>query len=167
MAPLILWFAGGALWFVTLGDRRGLGAIVAVAVLAGAAHYLLPGALGVPKLAVSDYKGVAYARKFPDNQRTYERACGYAPKGHTARELPFWVAIPYDRQSASVGNGSMVAFAADSHAAVDAFYAAAIAAGGTDEGAPGLRPHYHPDYYGAYVRDLDGNKLCAVCHHAG
>jgi hypothetical protein len=74
MAPLLLWFAGGALWFVTLGDKRGLGAIVVVAVLAAIAHYTLPGALGIPKLAVSDYKGVAYARKFPDNKRTYERA---------------------------------------------------------------------------------------------
>jgi catechol 2,3-dioxygenase-like lactoylglutathione lyase family enzyme len=49
---------------------------------------------------------------------------------------------------------------------VDAFYAAALAAGASDEGAPGLRPHYHPNYYGAYVRDPDGNKLCAVCHGA-
>jgi predicted lactoylglutathione lyase len=58
----------------------------------------------------------------------------------------------------------MVAFGAQSREAVDAFHAAALAAGGSDEGAPGLRAHYHPNYYGAYVRDLDGNKLCAVCH---
>jgi catechol 2,3-dioxygenase-like lactoylglutathione lyase family enzyme len=50
--------------------------------------------------------------------------------------------------------------------AVDAFHAAALAAGGTDEGRPGIREHYHPNYYGAYVRDPDGNKICVVCHHA-
>jgi len=58
-----------------------------------------------------------------------------------------------------------VAFEAASRAAVDAFHAAALAAGGTHEGPPGIREHYHPDYYGAYVRDLDGNKLCVVCHN--
>jgi catechol 2,3-dioxygenase-like lactoylglutathione lyase family enzyme len=59
----------------------------------------------------------------------------------------------------------MVEFEAPTRAAVDAFHAAALAAGASDEGAPGLRPHYHPNYYGAYVRDPDGNKLCAVCHN--
>ncbi len=73
MAPLILWLAGGLLWFVALGDRRGMGLIVAAAVLSVAVHYLAPSMLGIPKLAVSDYKGVSYARKFPDNKRTYER----------------------------------------------------------------------------------------------
>ena len=74
MAPLLLWLAGGVLWFVALGDRRGIAAIVGVAVLAAAVHYVAPPVLGIPKLAVSDYKGVSYARKFPDNQRIYERA---------------------------------------------------------------------------------------------
>ena len=50
------------------------------------------------------------------------------------------------------------------HADLDAFYAAAMELGGTDEGAPGVRPQYHRKYYGAYVRDLDGNKIQAVCH---
>ena len=71
---------------------------------------------------------------------------------------------PYDGNAARAGNGVHVALIASSRAAVDAFHAAALAAGGTDEGAPGLRPHYHENYYGAYVRDLDGNKLQAVCH---
>jgi catechol 2,3-dioxygenase-like lactoylglutathione lyase family enzyme len=57
-----------------------------------------------------------------------------------------------------------VAFAARSRAEVDDFYKAAMAAGGTDNGAPGLRPQYHPDYYGAFVRDPDGNNIEAVCH---
>ena len=74
MAPLLLWLAGGVLWFVALGDRRGILAIVAVAILSAAVHYVAPAVLGIPKLAVSDYKGVSYARKFPDNKRTYERA---------------------------------------------------------------------------------------------
>ncbi|MDM0112605.1 VOC family protein [Variovorax sp. J22R133] len=59
-----------------------------------------------------------------------------------------------------------VAFRVDTRAAVDAFYAAAISAGGTDNGGPGLRAHYHPDYYGAFVRDPDGHNIEAVCHHA-
>ena len=58
-----------------------------------------------------------------------------------------------------------VAFRADSRAQVDAFHAAALAAGGQDNGAPGLRPHYHPNYYGAFVLDPDGHNVEAVCHN--
>ena len=57
-----------------------------------------------------------------------------------------------------------VAFTAKSRAEVDAFYHAAIAAGGKDNGPPGLRPHYHANYYGAFVLDPDGNNIEAVCH---
>ncbi|MBN9429021.1 MAG: VOC family protein [Burkholderiales bacterium] len=57
-----------------------------------------------------------------------------------------------------------VAFRVQSRALVDAFYQAALAAGGRDNGAPGLRPHYHPDYYGAFVLDPDGHNIEAVCH---
>jgi catechol 2,3-dioxygenase-like lactoylglutathione lyase family enzyme len=71
-----------------------------------------------------------------------------------------WIVRPYDKQPAARGNGWMVALEAPSRAAVDAAHAAALAGEGTDEGAPGHRPHsFAPDYYGAYVRDLDGNKL--------
>jgi catechol 2,3-dioxygenase-like lactoylglutathione lyase family enzyme len=73
-----------------------------------------------------------------------------------------WVTQPYDGKAASVGNGSMPAFLAASRDAVDAFHAAALAHGGTDEGAPGLRP-YGTSFYACYVRDPDGNKLSAVC----
>jgi catechol 2,3-dioxygenase-like lactoylglutathione lyase family enzyme len=59
-----------------------------------------------------------------------------------------------------------VAFRVPSRAAVDAFHRAAIAAGGRDNGAPGLRPNYHPNYYGAYVLDPDGHNIEAVCHEA-
>ena len=79
-------------------------------------------------------------------------------------ETVFWVVLPFNRQVATVGNGTHIAFNAKDRAAVDAFHATALANGGADEGPPGLRPHYHADYYGAYVRDLDGNKLQAVCH---
>ena len=63
--------------------------------------------------------------------------------------------------------GTHVAFAVETRAEVDAFYRAAIAAGGRDNGAPGLRPEYHPDYYGAFVFDPDGNNIEAVCHRPG
>ena len=59
-----------------------------------------------------------------------------------------------------------VAFRVASRAIVDAFYRAAIAAGGRDNGPPGLRPHYHPNYYGAFVLDPDGHNVEAVCHDA-
>ncbi len=63
-----------------------------------------------------------------------------------------------------VGEGFHVAFVVEKRALVDAFYKAAIAAGGTDNGKPGLRPYYHPDYYGAFVLDSDGHNIEAVCH---
>jgi catechol 2,3-dioxygenase-like lactoylglutathione lyase family enzyme len=80
-----------------------------------------------------------------------------------ARELGVWIGKPFDQQPASIGNGTMVAFRANSWEAVDNFHAAALSHGGSSEGAPGLRLHYHPDFYAAYVRDPDGNKLAAVC----
>jgi catechol 2,3-dioxygenase-like lactoylglutathione lyase family enzyme len=79
------------------------------------------------------------------------------------RELGFWIGKPFDGRPASVGNGSMAAFSAPSWRAVDDFYAAALAHGGICDGAPGLRLHYAPDFYAAYVRDPDGNKIAAVC----
>ncbi len=76
----------------------------------------------------------------------------------------FVIGRPYDREAASVGNGQMVALLAASRSVVDEAYAIALCHGGTDEGAPGLRAEYHANYYGAYFRDPDGNKLCVVCH---
>ena len=75
----------------------------------------------------------------------------------------FWVQLPFDRSPATPGNGMHFCFRAESAAAVDAFHAAALRAGGRDDGPPGLRPDYTPNYYAAFVRDLDGNKLEAVC----
>jgi len=83
------------------------------------------------------------------------------------RELALWVGKPFDQRAATTGNGTMVAFKARSWKEVDEFHAAALASGGSSEGAPGLRPHYGPDFYAAYVRDPDGNKLAAVCRGLG
>lgn len=82
---------------------------------------------------------------------------------HGATELALWVCRPFDGEPATVGNGAMVALAAKSWQQVDAFHAAALSHGGTSAGAPGLRLQYQPDFYAAYVRDPDGNKLAVVC----
>lgn len=73
----------------------------------------------------------------------------------------FWIS-----QGNAVKPPIHIAFRVSSRAAVDAFYKAAIAAGGKDNGTPGLRTHYHPSYYGAYVLDPDGHNIEAVCHEA-
>jgi catechol 2,3-dioxygenase-like lactoylglutathione lyase family enzyme len=73
-----------------------------------------------------------------------------------------WATRPYDGKPATVGNGSMPALLAGDEAAVRAFHAAGLAAGGRDEGAPGYRP-YGPSFYACYLRDPDGNKISAVC----
>ena len=78
----------------------------------------------------------------------------------------FLIGRPFDGQPHAAGNGQMVAFLAQSRAQVDQVHALALQHGGSCEGPPGLRPHYHPDYYGAYFRDPDGNKLCVCCHAA-
>ena len=90
---------------------------------------------------------------------------GYATWATAPETAPqFLVLRPLDGRPASVGNGTTIGFEARARATVDAFHAAALAAGGRCEGPPGLRPQYHPDYYGTYVRDPDGHKLCCVCH---
>ena len=80
-------------------------------------------------------------------------------------QRPFFVICkPYNGQPQQSGNGQMVAFTArDRQQVIDA-YQTALAQGGVCEGPPGLRTHYHADYFGAYFRDLDDNKLCVVCH---
>jgi catechol 2,3-dioxygenase-like lactoylglutathione lyase family enzyme len=82
-------------------------------------------------------------------------AAGFGTKGK-----PFFWLAGGGKQTPHVH----IAFAAGNRAEVDAFYKAAIAAGGKDNGAPGLRAHYHPTYYGAFVLDADGNNVEAVCH---
>lgn len=78
-------------------------------------------------------------------------------------QVALWLCTPFDGRPAGVGNGTMVAFAARDWQQVRDFHAAALARGGGSEGEPGLRPHYNPDFFAAYVRDPDGNKLAAVC----
>lgn len=75
-----------------------------------------------------------------------------------------WIGVPSNGLPASYGNGTNVAFLAARRALVDAFHKKDLELGGTNEGKPGLRLEVHPDFYAAYVRDLDGNKLVAVCH---
>jgi catechol 2,3-dioxygenase-like lactoylglutathione lyase family enzyme len=84
-----------------------------------------------------------------------DQMCGFGEDGK-----PYlWIA---ERGEAS--SPVHVALAAVDHPAVDAFHAAAIADGGTENGPPGVRPHYHRNYYGAFVLDADGNNIEAVCH---
>jgi len=88
-----------------------------------------------------DFPGAAgYGRKFPE----------------------FWIQAPHDGAKASVGNGVHVSFLANAKEEVDAFHAKALSLGAQDEGAPGLRPEYDKNYYAAFVRDLDGNKIEAM-----
>lgn len=108
-------------------------------------------------LAVMD--ALSLPLKFCDAARPW---AGWMAAGQ-ARPL-FVLAHPHDGAAAAPGNGQMVALLAPSRAAVDLAHAAALQHGGRCEGPPGLRPHYHPDYYGAYFRDVDGNKIGICCH---
>ncbi|HEX3883325.1 MAG TPA: VOC family protein [Stellaceae bacterium] len=94
--------------------------------------------LGVERLAVDGAKFAGYG---------------------TGKQAFFWIG-----EREEVVSGVHVAFAAPDRAMVDAFHAAAIAAGGHDNGPPGLRPRYHGNYYGAFVLDPDGHNIEAVCH---
>ena len=98
-------------------------------------------------------KPLGIERLFADGQT----ASGYG----VGKRAFFWIGT-----REAVMTGTHVAFGAPDHATVDAFYAAALAAGGRDNGAPGLRPHYHPDYYGAFVLDPDGHNIEAVYRHS-
>lgn len=89
---------------------------------------------------------------------TFPFAAGYG------RRFPeFWIQQPHDGQPASVGNGAHVCFMAGLPQEVDAFHRKALELGARDEGPPGFRKEYSPDYYAAFARDLDGNKIEAVC----
>ena len=80
-----------------------------------------------------------------------------------AEELALWVCSPFNNSCATPGNGTMVGLRANTWAEVQEFYDAALNNGGTSEGAPALRPQYAKDFYAAYVRDPDGNKIAAIC----
>jgi catechol 2,3-dioxygenase-like lactoylglutathione lyase family enzyme len=91
-------------------------------------------------------------------------AVGFGPPGpesdFQSGKPSFWIG----EEPTPGGSHVHVAFLAPSRASVDAFYEAALAAGAKDNGPPGLRPQYHANYYGAFVFDLDGNNIEAVCH---
>jgi catechol 2,3-dioxygenase-like lactoylglutathione lyase family enzyme len=91
-----------------------------------------------------------------------EHSGGVSATGYGDDDTWFWIA----EQNPTRGMLHVAIRAAD-RASVDAFHSEALAAGGRDNGAPGLRPHYHPDYYGAFVLDPDGHNIEAVCHQPG
>jgi catechol 2,3-dioxygenase-like lactoylglutathione lyase family enzyme len=114
-------------------------------------------------------RALAFYRPLMDTLRIRARFCEAEKPWAGWQSSPdprplFLIGKPYDGRSHAAGNGQMVAFLAPTRAAVDRAHAVALAHGGSDEGAPGLRPEYHAHYYGAYVRDPDGNKLCFACH---
>ncbi|MDO5624466.1 MAG: VOC family protein [Pseudomonadota bacterium] len=118
---------------VSLGTNRFANAV--------AFYDAVLGALGIRRvLDLSEHQAVAYGRAYPE----------------------FWVQAPHDGQPAQTANGVHVAFFAATPEQVHAFHAAALAAGGTCDGPPGPRPHYGAEYYGGFVRDLDGHKIEAM-----
>ena len=105
--------------------------------------------------------------------RFYDAVLGALGYARTAQYLPyaiaygvdapeFWIQLPHDQGKPSPGNGVHISFAAATKDAIQEFHALAIENGGADEGEPGPRPDYGPDYFGAFVRDLDGNKIEAT-----
>ena len=101
------------------------------------------GAIGIPKMWDSP------------------RSCAW---GTSWDQPAFGISLPYDDHPATIGNGSMLALVQPSRAQVDLLHARTVELGGADEGAPGLRGDEGPQaFYGAYARDLDGNKLCFFC----
>lgn len=104
--------------------------------------------------------GIGLVMEVTAEQTGHGSAAGFGSDGKPY----FWFG---DDGAPPPGLHSHVAFVADSRAGVDAFHAAALAAGGRDNGAPGLRPHYHEHYYGAFVLDPDGHNIEAVCHLPG
>lgn len=96
----------------------------------------------------------------------YKRVMEFMPYAIAYGETgpSFWIQLPHNQQAASVGNGVHIGFSARSKLAVDAFHHAAMSQGGEDGGAPGPRADYGPEYYGAFVIDLDGNKIEATLH---
>lgn len=104
--------------------------------------------------------GIGVVMEIPPEQNA-EGGGGTAIGFGSADNPFFWIG---DNQK--VGEGTHVAFTARDRGEVEAFHRAALAAGGHDNGRPGLRPHYHPNYYAAFVRDPDGFNIEAVCHRA-
>jgi len=129
--------------------------------------YICLGAADLPR-AIRFYDAVmetlGHRRCDTGDEPNWENWAGwgiYADAGRIQDAL--WVCRPFDGGPPHPGNGVMVALRAASWEAVRAFHATALAQGGTCEGKPGLRLEYNADFFAAYVRDLDGNKLAVVC----
>ena len=105
--------------------------------------------------SASDFYAKALAPLGYSKQRDYGVVQGFGPEGKPA----FWL-----KQGDAPQSVMHLAFRSRDRSSVDGFHAAALAAGATDEGAPGLREHYHPHYYGAFIVDPDGHHIEAVCH---
>ena len=120
------------------------------------------GARDLPRLAAF-YDAVLHElglERMPNDNDGGPPGAGWQVPGR--RWPQFFVQEPFNGLPATWGNGVQVSFAARSRAQVDAAWKTAVQLGGQDEGAPGLRPQYSADYYGAYCRDPEGNKLCFV-----
>jgi catechol 2,3-dioxygenase-like lactoylglutathione lyase family enzyme len=145
------------------GGRFGAGLAVA-ALIGETGEMLLYATLGVTDLdrsvrfydAVMATLGIGRAPDWTDDFMGWGSAYGEG--------FGLWICKPFDGRPAHPGNGPMLAFDA---AQVQAFHAVALVNDGTDEGPPGLREHYSPTFYAAYVRDPDGNKLACVFHRYG
>jgi len=114
---------------------------------------------------------VARAAKFYDavlGTLGYKRVMEFLPYALAYGEShpEFWIQLPHDQKPMSIGNGVHLGFVARTKNQVIKFHAAALAQGGSNNGEPGPRPDYGPDYYGAFVYDLDGNKIEATLHSA-
>ena len=112
---------------------------------------------------------VARAAKFYDavlGTLGYKRVMEFLPYALAYGEdhPEFWIQLPHDQKPMSVGNGVHLGFTARTKQQVHKFHEAALAHGGSNNGEPGPRPDYGPDYYGAFVFDLDGNKIEATLH---
>ena len=123
-------------------------------------------------VGVSDFdRALAFYRALMPVLGIQERFCDPARpwagwQSHPDPRPLFLIGRPSDGQAHAAGNGQMVALLAESRDMVTRAYVVALENGGTSEGAPGLRPEYHANYFGAYFRDTEGNKICVACHAA-
>ena len=121
-------------------------------------------------VGVSDFpRALAFYRPLMSALGLQERFCDLQRPWAGWQSSPgprplFLIGAPFNGAPHEPGNGQMFALTADSRERVDSVYNTALAHGGLSEGAPGLRPQYHAEYYGSYFRDTEGNKLCVVCH---
>ena len=122
--------------------------------------------LGVNNLeaSIAFYDGVMHALGYECHSRG-ESFAGYGyPCDAKLGINSLWILTPINSKRASGGNGTNIAFNAPNRKTVREFHRVAIELGGTDEGLPGIREDVHTNFYAAYIKDLDGNKLVAVCH---